>query len=441
MGRHVLNVPRHAENSSSLRNMTTVEERVSLAYVTTMLVLACGCLSFTALIPYVSSHRWILFLIASTSLVLINVRDLWLVVQLYCSLESSKPKLQSAGQRIPRIAAACILNADTTSATLMLVGSLMLMNSSIIAFLYGDEGPVACWQFVGAFAIYTVGYGCNTLRFHDDCLEVMETRNAVVFQMSMSATLNLIGALANVPGIVCSETDELRATLRSWLHGLAGLIAFGGALVNHFHVHAFMTNEEILLAERRYRAVKAKEEEEVEALSNRSAVQKVWSLVSKGVARVMRRRDSETFQILDRGYPHNDDDVDTQVSVLHSEVSDEYSEYSGVEEHSLGNDEKGSASDINEIDGSPSSHKPEQPLKTANMQLTAGRENELGTQDESILLGRDISAECREIDNGTFRPRADSSQRNRRRSRDAGGPSYDSHRRGRRRRRSRSPKR
>jgi hypothetical protein len=334
--------------------MAAVEKSLSMLNVATTALFACGCLSFTPLIPYISRHRWMFFLVASIALVFVNALDLYTVVNA-CSNSEIDDKdrhfepTRSLRRRYARLDSANIFNADVISAALFLLGSIMLLNSSVLAIMNDSDFAVARWQFVGAFAIHTVGYACNTLRFHDDALEVIETRNAVVFQMSMSTTLNLIGALANAPGIGCAENDELRATLRSWLHGLAGLIALGGALVNHFHSQAFMTNEEILFAERRYNAVKAKQSEEEAVRSHRSTIQKIWSLLSNGIAFVVRRADHNPHKAVGDEPDVDEGAIDVYMAMSGSEVSDIYQEDTDDEDQwSFGNYEphEGGASEL-----------------------------------------------------------------------------------------------
>lgn len=335
MGRHVLNVPRHAADKGSLHRTAVVERFLSAFYVLMMGVFACGCLSFTALIPYMSGVRWWFFTVAAAGLVLLNCRDLRMVTRLYTYEEPEKGDgthgiAPLAAARIRRASAfGSIFNADTASCALMLLGSVLLLNSSILSLLESEHGQTARWQFLAAFVFFTVGYACNTLMLHDECLEVMETRNAVVFQMSMASTLNLIGAVANMPGIGCETNDELRKTLRSWLHGLAGFVAFGGALVNHFHVHAFVTNDEILFAERLYTIAKTKEEEERAALVKLTATQKLWGFVSEQFARVARKRSSMAQSNERDDQPDEYDGADDiYVPLSDSELSGSYSGHS-----------------------------------------------------------------------------------------------------------------
>jgi hypothetical protein len=330
MGRHVLSVPRAVRTSRELRRSTTVEVFLSNVYIAAMLCFTIGCLSFTPVIPYVSHHRWAFFLAASVALVLLNMRDMWVLLpgpgrELAVDEQTfGKDALGAATRRRLGAASESLFNTDTFSAAVMVAGSLMLFNASVLATMHDATDPAARWQFLGAFGAYIIGYASNTMTYHDDALEVIETRNAVVFQMSMASTLNLIGAIADAPGLGCSENDELRATLRSWLHGLGGLIALGATLVNHFHTMAFTTNEELLFAERRYKAVAAKRDQEVVSQPELGLLERVWGVLTGVAARVglQRAPRHRGFRPVGPDAADDDDWPNVCVTVSDGEVSD-----------------------------------------------------------------------------------------------------------------------
>lgn len=269
MGRHVLSVPRHFEDSTSLFRATQAERKLSFFYLVGMVLFTIGCLSYTPLVPYVLEHRWHFFISASVCFLFLNVRDLLVIVN-----QALPPDQPGESDELEYRKPASIFSADTFSASLLLAGSLMLCNAGVLSKINGDDDLTSKWQLIGSFAAYLIGYGVNTMNFHPDAIDVIETRNAVVFQMSMSTTLNLIGALVDTIG--SSENEALHLTLKAWLHGIAGVIALGAAFVNHFHTMAFMSNEEILLAERRYKVVQARKASKADQSGVR---QKLWNAI------------------------------------------------------------------------------------------------------------------------------------------------------------------
>jgi hypothetical protein len=80
MGRHVVNIPQHAADSHELRRMAAKEKNLSMLNVATTAFFAFGSFSFTPLIPYISRHRWMFFLVASIAMVFVNAPDLYTVV-------------------------------------------------------------------------------------------------------------------------------------------------------------------------------------------------------------------------------------------------------------------------------------------------------------------------------------------------------------------------
>lgn len=366
MGRQVLNVPRHAADKESLRRSAVIEQALSAFYVVMMGIFGCGCLSFTPLVPYMSGLRWWFFAVAAFGFLLVNCRDLWMITRLYSPKEPAND--EDSNQSIEPLVAAKIrrastteslFNADTISVAFMLLGSVLLLNSSVFSLLDSELTPTARWQFLAAFTFFSLGYACNTLRFHDECLEILETRNAVVFQMSMASTLNLIGAITNVPGMGCDSNEELRATLRSWLHGLAGFVAFGGVLVNHFHVHAFNTNEEVLFAERLYMRVKNREVEKKEALANRSVREKLWGFIANQFGRLFRgRRSLERSKNMASEADGQNRGNEIYVPLSDSEVSESYSGDSMVDSDFYDEEEAEVLDEVEEDDGEETQSQP-----------------------------------------------------------------------------------
>lgn len=336
MGRHVLSVPRKFDNSRSLLHATDTEKKLSLFYVVGMISFTLGCLSYTPLVPYILEYRWYFFIAASACFFCLNVRDLLVVVHQSIPSPSGEPDLPKFGKPVS------IFNADTISATLLLAGSLMLGNAGVLAKMSGDDDLTSKWQLIGSFAAYLIGYGVNTMNFHPDAIDVVETRNAVVFQMSMSTTLNLIGALVDTIG--SSDNEYLQTTLKAWLHGIAGVIALGAAFVNHFHTIAFMSNEEILFAEQRFKVVQARKEEE--AVQNQTNLkQKLWNALMQS-ANYLSLRKSKTgkySQISDQG-SGLDSDPELIVDVKGSSSDDD-----GDREGSRGS---GNMSDLSSFDDS-----------------------------------------------------------------------------------------
>lgn len=294
MGRHVLSVPRNFDDSRSLLHATATEKKLSLFYVAGMISFTLGCLSYTPLVPYILEYRWNFFIAASACFFCLNVRDLLIIVHQSIPAPSGEPDGPNFDNQVS------IFNADTTSATFLLAGSLMLGNAGVLAKMSADDDLTSKWQLIGSFAAYLVGYGVNTMNFHPDAIDIVETRNAVVFQMSMSTTLNLIGALVDTIG--SSDNEYLQTTLKAWLHGIAGVIALGAAFVNHFHTLAFMSNEEILFAEQRFKVVQARKEED--AVQNQTSMkQKLWNALMQS-ANYLSLRKSKTgkyVQVSDQG--------------------------------------------------------------------------------------------------------------------------------------------
>jgi hypothetical protein len=239
MGRYVLSAPRRLGSSKALKASTAWELWLSRLQLLAAVSFLLGCLSLTSVAPYIAHHRWNLFAVAGGVYAMLDIRDLCVLLQ----------RPQDSEVETERRASANLLTVDVCAAFLMGFGSLLLVNSAVLARFREDLIRASRWQFVGSFATYLVGYACNSMSYHDDAIDVIETRNVVVFQMSMSSVLNLIGALLNTPLVEAAENEEPRAVVRAWLHGIAGMISFAATLVNHFHVRAFMLNEELLFAE------------------------------------------------------------------------------------------------------------------------------------------------------------------------------------------------
>jgi hypothetical protein len=199
-----------------------------------------GCLSLTSFVPYLIQWRWTFFAVAGGLYAILGMRDLAILLD-----KPENSEAQHAGGRGP----SNLLITDVCSAFLMIFGSVLLVNSSVIALYKSDMLRASKWQFLGCFAAYTIGYACNSMSYYEETVDVLETRNAVVFQMSLASMLNLFGALLNTPLVEAAENEQVRATVRAWLHAIAGVLAFVGTLVNHFHTKAFMLNEELLYAE------------------------------------------------------------------------------------------------------------------------------------------------------------------------------------------------
>lgn len=302
----MLTVPRSIGSSKALQNVSKRELRLAQLYIIATISFSFGCISFSNVIPYLSQHRWFFFIVAGAIFSTINVYDL---VMLFNSF-SSEPTERIGGKNVEgdmlvvekSVTRRGIINPDTLSAFAICAGNVMLLNSGLLALHKDGEAGACEWQFVGAFSCYILGFAANTISHHEQTLDVIETRNTVVFQMSMASTLNLIGAIANVSGLGCTDNAELREVLRAWLHGVGGVIAFIASLVNYFHTIAFLSNEEILFAEVRFNAGVARREEEKTILANRSMLRKIWDAMYFGWNKISLLRKNKKEK-----YAHPDD--------------------------------------------------------------------------------------------------------------------------------------
>lgn len=279
MGRHVLSTPRAYRSSSELRSMLSMEYILSILQILATAAFSLGCFSYTSMIPYISRFRWSCFLISGSLFALLNARDLFVILR--GTEYTTEGKDNDVKLRLERNYGG-LINWDTFSSLAMTVGSLMMFNSALIATIKSADDGACRWQFLGSFGAYVTGYASNTLSLHEEVHEVLETRNVVVFQMSVASTLNLVSALLDAPGLVCDQSSDLQATVRAWLHAIGGTLAMVAALVNHFHTLAFMMNEEVLYGERQYRVYldyKAKLAEEDAARASKSIFQRVWESV------------------------------------------------------------------------------------------------------------------------------------------------------------------
>lgn len=261
--------------------MIALEYALSIVQILSTCAFFLGCLSYTSLIPYVEQYRWVCFAMSGAMYTLLNGRDLHVILRSSnvrsgaALLENDDGELDLRAERNVRGP----INWDTFSSLSLTVGSLLLFNSAIVAMIKSADDGACRWQFVGCFSAFVTGYASNTLSFHEDVCDVLETRNVVVFQMSIACILNLVGALLDAPDIVCNETTEQRLTVRAWLHAIGGLLTMVASLVNHFHCLAFMMNEEILYGERQYRRFlksKAKGAEESATRPRKGILRELW---------------------------------------------------------------------------------------------------------------------------------------------------------------------
>jgi hypothetical protein len=255
MGRHVVSVPRRYKTFDALRRETAWEMRLSNIYIVSTAAFALGCLSFTPMIPYASHHRWAFFAGSGAMMSLLNLHDLTMMVHI-----ASRGLSLDDGELLRSI-----MNSDTASVFMVALGSILLFNAALIGIFKSGEDSSCRLQFGAAFSLFIVGYACNMISHRESTTGVLETRNAVVFQMSLASTLNLVGALTAASEL--DGSDALRNPLQAWMHGIGGSLALLASFFNRFHTRAFMINEEILFQKRKYAshlAVIAKVEEKKE---------------------------------------------------------------------------------------------------------------------------------------------------------------------------------
>ena len=240
----VLSRPLRVADTIELQRIVRRQKVWSLLYLLGIVCFFLASLSVSGAIPYLLKWQYHLYFAAGLVLVLVNVQHL----STFAYRERGMSTLFSAQEedtdhtgRVTEMICTFVLT----------VGSLMLANSALIVLINPQHkvSKSTAWQLLLSYVAFLVGASANGISCRSSSSEILETRNAIIFQYVVGSSSGLIGRVIGIPGLVCNNQAELKAGVMSWLQGISGALMLLGACLNYLHTEVYFEYERLRLEE------------------------------------------------------------------------------------------------------------------------------------------------------------------------------------------------
>lgn len=250
------------DNADDLDRYITIERIVAATYIPAASCLAMGALGRSGIVPYATAHEWKLFMCASIYLTLANGRDVNHGIRCFFMLGgTSAPRRmrggRSWGSRSPLgpigLSEASIgvgAQMQMGAAIALTVGSLSLLNASVIALLAGRGGETELCrrQFAAAFGMMVVGAAANAVGGGQDepvGETVANMRMVVGFQNVVASAALCVGGVLMLPSMKPAETGlELQTSLIIISSLVGSIFTVLSSIMNYFHTVALLWAQE-----------------------------------------------------------------------------------------------------------------------------------------------------------------------------------------------------
>lgn len=236
------------KNENDLDRFIIVEKITAILYIPASVCLALGALGRSGVIPYVASQEWRFFLVASVYLTYANGCDLNRCINSYFLVRSpDSATLKLYAPSIWKLYRGIGVQMQVGSALAMTLGSVSLLNASIIALLHGPATTTELCrrQYALSFAMFLIGSAANNLPMGGFNNELNGTRVLVTFQnIVISATFCVAGILM-LPSIGAQDQEsDFHNALVVQLSTIGSIVAVISSLMNYFHTLAFIWRQE-----------------------------------------------------------------------------------------------------------------------------------------------------------------------------------------------------
>lgn len=246
--------PVRVANSKELETLVSREKCWSIFYIFGIICFFLASLSLSGVAPYLSKWRWHLYLASGVVLSIVNVQHL-----LSFTRKSKNPWFTSLTQEHETDYTGRMTEMFCTF--ILTMGSLMLANSALISLTLPKEAQEKniSWQFLLSYVAFLLGAAANGISSRSSSSEVLETRNAIIFQFIVASSSGVVARVIDIPGLVCEQKSTLKNGAVSWLQGISGALMLLGACLNYFHTEAYFEYEKLRLEEIFYKQEQAEQ--------------------------------------------------------------------------------------------------------------------------------------------------------------------------------------
>lgn len=251
------------ENAKDFDRYLLVERLTALAYIPASICLALGALGTSGVVPYTAAHEWAFFLAAGIYLALANGRDLNHSIR--CLFLTTRSPLYQSNMRrrhhqeptsyspsANELRSGVSAQMQMGAAIALTIGSLSLLNASVIALINGKstESELCHRQFAAAFGMMVIGAAANSassVNIDNGMDTVSNTRMVVSFQHVVASAAFCVGSVLMLPSMKPSQDGiNLQSTIVLVSSLVGSVFIVLSAVINYFHTMAMLWYHEDL---------------------------------------------------------------------------------------------------------------------------------------------------------------------------------------------------
>lgn len=228
------------ETSDEMERYLFTEKVLALAHIVESACLALAMLAEAGVSPYAKAYVWHLFLAASLSLVFSSTRDAIYSVRHFFAAQTSSGRAATRSEN-GKLEGSVGGQIHMFSAVTMAVGSLSLLNASIIAMLTnGDSAIESCRRQLSlGFALHFVGAAGNNLAINCSLHYAQNTRVLLTFQHVIGSAALFLTSLLMLPSLDYSTENVVHKTIVTVSASLGAILAVFSAVMFYFHSVAY----------------------------------------------------------------------------------------------------------------------------------------------------------------------------------------------------------